>query len=311
MTTFSTELPALDGRDPLGFLAALGLLRVCADICRVPTALSFSDTAACAILHSPYETAEEVADALRGVVASIPDSAVLPDGGAGFPPPSGSGKDPLRRSREDFHQLMASHPEAAETWLPSLVTDLALDKQGRCAITPFTAPSGQQKLRTFFEKPLEAVRNEPQRLLEALVGWRRVEGFTGEYLDHRVLRSNSDDTEGRPGRESGVPGATWLATMALPLLRITGDGHRLRATLWHRTGSASVMLWPLWRPALDLPSVRCLLDHRALAPRDRTPTVDSAMWPTLGVFNVYGAERQRIPGRNFDGVLAPLPVTVT
>ncbi|GAA0827672.1 hypothetical protein ACFQVD_21580 [Streptosporangium amethystogenes subsp. fukuiense] len=310
MTTFSTELPALDGRTPLGFLAALGLLRVCADVCRVPTALSFSDSTACAILHSPYETAEEIADALRDVIESIPESAVLPDGGAGFPPPSGSGKDPLRRSREEFHQLVANYTEAAETWLPSLVTDLALDQQGRCAITPFTAPSGQQKLRTFFEKSLAMVRGRPERLLEALVGWRRVEGFTGEYLDHRVLRSSSDDTEGR-SRESGVPGATWLATMALPLLRITGDGQRVRTTLWHRRRSGPVMLWPLWRPALDVPAVRCLLEHPVFAPVDHVPTVSSTHWPALGVINVYGAERQRIPGRTFDGVLAPLPVKVT
>ncbi|WP_326636854.1 hypothetical protein OG884_25260 [Streptosporangium sp. NBC_01755] len=308
MTTFSIELPALDGRTPLGFLAALGLLRVCADVCRMPTALSFSDSTACAILHSPCETAEEIAEALRGVIESIPESAILPDGGAGFPPPSGVGKDPLRRSREEFHQLATNHPEAAETWLPSLVTDLALDKQERCAITLFTAPSGKQTLQTFFAKPLEAVRGRPERLLEALVGWRRVEGVTGEYLDHRVLRSNSDDPEGRAGRESGVPGATWLATMALPLLRITGDGQRVRTTLWHRRRSGPVMLWPLWRPALNTLAVRCLLEHPVFAPVDHVPTVSSTHWPALGVINVYGAERQRIPGRTFDGVLSPLPV---
>ncbi|MFI6504542.1 hypothetical protein [Nonomuraea typhae] len=305
-------LPALDGRQPLEFLAALGLLRVLTQECQIPARLSFSGATACARLHSPLETTEQIAAALAGVVASIDEPAVLPGVSAGFPPPAATGKDPLRWPRTEYRakaeELRCTDPRAAETWLACMTTDLAVDSQGRGAISPFMAPSGQQNLRTFFEMPLKAVQAHPEHLHEALTRWRRVEGFTGEYLDHRVLRSAADDPRGRPGHEAGVPGATWLATMALPLFRLTGDGATVRSTLWHRITGDHIMLWPLWEPALDLHAVQCLLEHPAFTPVDGQPVVNTAAWTPLGVFGVYGAHRRRIPGRTFDGVLTPIAI---
>ncbi|MFG1701508.1 hypothetical protein [Nonomuraea sp. NPDC049309] len=310
----TVELPALDGRDPLGFLAALGLLRVLAEESGISARLSFSDTTACARLHSPLHTTEDIAEKLTQVVRSIEEPAVLPGIEAGFPPPAGVGKDPLRWTREKYRQqakkIRDTHRLAVERWLPCLTTDLAIDAQGRGALSPFIAPSGQQKIRTFFEKPLQAVRSNPDYLHQALTRWRRVEGFTGEYLDHRVLRSSADDPLGRAGQEAGVPGATWLATMALPLFRLSGDGQKLRSTLWHRVPGDHIMIWPLWKPALDTNAVRALLELPAFAPIDGHPTVSRAEWPALGVFSIHGAHRQRIPGRNFDGVLSPVPIQV-
>lgn len=315
MTSHTVELPALDGREPLGFLAALGLLQILTSECRLPARLAFSDATGCAQLTSPLQGTSSIAETVTGIIENIPAGAVLPGAGPGFPPPSASGKDPLRQERPDFRtmasQARARDPRTAALWLPALVTDLALDNTGRCAITPLNAPSGQQKLRTFFEKPLQEVQRNPAYLHQALTRWHRVEGCTGEYLDHRVLRSNADDVRGRPGRETGVPGATWLAIMALPLLRLTGsNGHRA-ATLWHRTGNRRLMLWPLWETPLDTSAVQALLSHPALKPADDKPTVSTRHWQPLGIFNVYGAERQRITGRTFEGVLAPIPVTKT
>ena len=194
--------------------------------------------------------------------------------------------------------------------MPYLFTDLAVDSQGRADLTPFCAPSGKQNLRTFFDKPLSAVRSDPSRLREALAMWRRVDGFTGEYLDHQVLNSAADDPAGRAGAERGVPGATWLATMAIPLLRVTGNGERTDATLWYRVARRPVMIWPLWHKPLEMPAVQVMIEHPCLAPIDERPTVRSDSWAALGIFAVYGAERQRITGRNFAGVLAPCPVEV-
>lgn len=306
MTT--VELPALDGRQPLGFLAALGLLRVLVQEKDMPARLSFSETTASALLNSPLASTQEIAATLAEVVSGIEEPAVLPGVGPGFPPVAGAGKDPLRWPREEYRAhaeaLREAHPRAAQLWLPCLTTDLAVDGQGRGAISPFLAPSGQQKLRTFFEKPLHAVRTDPGHLHDALVRWRRVDGFTGEYLDHHVLRSAADDSRGRVGQEAGVPGATWLATMALPLFRLTGDGTRVHSTLWHRVARDHLMIWPLWHPPLDLEAVRCLLEHPTFRPIDGAPTVDTAAWSALGVIAVFGARRHRIPGRTFDGVLA-------
>jgi hypothetical protein len=310
--TAAVELPALDGRHPLGFLAALGLARVLSTVGIDPLRLSFSRTSAAALLHSPLASVGEVAEKLQSLAAQYPDAAIV-GLDSRFPLPAGRGSDPMRRPREAFPELVdevrAIDAPAATDWLPYLFTDLAVDSQGRADLTPFCAPSGKQNLRTFFEKPLSAVRAEPSRVREALTMWRRVDGFTGEYFDHQVINSAADDPGGRAGAERGVPGATWLATMALPLLRIAGDGERVAATLWHRVGRRLIMIWPLWSEPLDLPAVQVMIEHPCLRPLgDARPAVRNETWEALGIFTVCGAERQRIPGRNFAGVLAPCPI---
>ncbi|MFI7610677.1 hypothetical protein ACIBP6_05490 [Nonomuraea terrae] len=318
----TVELPALDGRDPLGFLAALGLLRVLREDAR----LSFSDTTGCAQIHSAFTNTDGIAGALTDIVADIEEDAALPGVGPKFPlrpvPASrarGAEKadesDPMRVPRPAYGEHLYDRVEAlgdgAVEWLSYLVTDLAVDRAGRAALTPYMAPAGKQTVWTFFRKSLEVVRQEPSRLTEALIGWRRVDGFTGEYLDHRVLRSAADHPSGK-SIPAGVPGATWLATQALPLLRVTGDGRNVSAALWHRHNRRAVMIWPLWKPALDIHAVQALLDHPSLRPAPTSQghaiAVERERLVPLGVFGIYGAERQAVEGGKSAGVLVPVRV---
>jgi hypothetical protein len=305
------ELPALDGRSPLGFLAGLGVLNILDSRSSERVGLSFSPDSGAVLIHSKYESADSLAAELCEMVASAPDGTSIVGMAPGFPLRPGRNSDPMRRPREDYrelqHEIGQIDQMAASHWLPCLFTDLAVDREGRAELTPFQAPSGKQSVHSFFSKPFEAVRHDPVRIREALVGWHRVAGFTGEYLDHHVLNSKADDVIGT-GEERGVPGATWLATMALPMLRVTGDGRNVKATLWHRSRSRYVMLWPLWRERLDTSAIRVLLEHSSLVPIDDKPTVARRDWQMLGIFTVCGAERQRVPGRKFAGVLAPCAV---
>lgn len=313
--TYQVHLPALDGREPLGFLAALGALRLLAEEAHANVRLSFSDDTATAVISGPYADVDAVAAELTRIATD--QSGVVPGASEDFPRKAGRGADPNRVTRPEFRKFYAELGRQEEArWLTVLLTDLAVDGQDRVALTPYSAPSGKMNLRTFLEKPVSAVRAEPRRIHEALVGWRRVDGVTGEYLDHRVLRSSADHPLGE-SLEAGVPGATWLAIMALPLLRLTGDGRNVAATLWHRVGVARrpIMVWPLWTRPLDLAAVQVLLEHPAMRPRsvdNGSPAVqnDGAL-DALGVFAVCGAERQPVRGRKFPGVLAPLPVLVT
>lgn len=313
--THAVECPALDGRSTLGFLAALGLLNLMDGVTAEPARLSFSPDTGTAILYSPLATLDDVAQHLSAIAAAAADNTAITGTDPRFPLQAGKHADPMRRPRENYRELVAEIREidarAADCWLPHLLTDLAVDGSGRAGLTPYTAPSGKQSLRTFFFNPLHEVRANPGQIHEALAGWRRVEGFTGEYLDHHVLNAAADDPAGRTGAESGVPGATWLATMALPLLRIAGDGSNVAATLWHRTGRRHVMIWPLWQQPLDRPGVQALLEHPCLIPADAAATVRRTAWPALGIFAVYGAERQQIPRRKFPGVLAPARIPTT
>jgi hypothetical protein len=311
----AVDLPALDGRSPLGFLAALGLLNLMYETTAKPAALSFSTSTGTAVIHSPMSSLDEIEQELAAIVAAAAKDAAIAGVNPRFPLRAGSRADPMRRPRGSYRELATEirniDARAADYWLPHLLTDLAVDNAGRASLTPYAAPSGKQNLRTFFSKPLEEVHANRSRIHEALAGWRRVEGFTGEYLDHHVLNSAADDPLGRTAAESGVPGATWLATMALPLLRITGDGENVAATLWYRAARRPVMIWPLWRQQLDLHAVQALIEHPCLTPIDPAPTVLRKDWPPLGIFGVYGAERQPIPRRKFPGVLAPIAVAAT
>jgi hypothetical protein len=313
--SYAVDLPALNGRSSLGFLAALGLLNVLDALDEAPVRLWFSDTDGSAVVRSSAESVDDMAGRLEAFIATSDEDAAIVGVDARFPPQAGTGADPLRRPRGEYRQLAQEvcqiDPIAARIWLPHLVTDMAVDQSGRSANTPFAAPSGKQNWRTFFGKPLGAVRGNPDYLREALSGWRRAEGFTGEYFDHHVLNSSADDPLGRSA-ERGVPGATWLATMALPLLRVTGDGSSALATLWHRCGRRLFMVWPLWRQPLGVHAVQALVEHPSLAPWQSATglAASSHDWRPLGVFAVYGAERQSIPGRNFAGVLAPVSINV-
>ena len=313
--THAVEFPALDGRSPLGFLAAIGVQQILTDTEAKPFQLCFSQTTTAAVLHSHLASLDDVAAALARVATTAGKGCAIAGADPRFPLPAGTGPDPMRRPRERYRELAGQirniDPRAAGHWLPHLLTDLAVDQHGRADLTPFTAPSGKQNLRTFFAKPLGEVHANPSQIREALAGWRRVEGFTGEYLDHHAINSAADDPLGRTGAESGVPGATWLATMALPLLRVTGDGQNVTATLCHHTGRRNLMIWPLWREPLPPPAVQALIEHPCLAPTDPRPTIQRTHWQALGIIGVYGAERQHIPGRNFAGVLGPIPVTGT
>jgi hypothetical protein len=312
--TQTLRLPALDGRDPLGFLASIGLLRLLAEDC-ADVRLSFSEQTATAVLHSSYGSADEVAAVLQDVVARNPDS-VIPGISAGFPRAKVGtrGSDPMRVVRDEYRGHVETvgqfAGQSALRWQAAIATDLACDKEGKVILTPFFAPSGQQTVRSFFEKPMTMVRREPELLLEALTAWRRVPGVTGEYLDHRVLRSKADHPRGESA-EIGVPGATWLAIMALLLLRLTGDGTSARSTLWRRLpGRQAVMVWPVWRLSLDLPAVVTLIEHPAITidVADGQYVTDTTAWSALGVFAIAAATRRPVEGRKSAGVLTPVTV---
>lgn len=313
------ELPALAGTDALGFLAALGVLRIVSERVDARAALAFSRMSANAVLHSALGSVDEVAAALRGEVERVPEGGLVP-GALGFPlRKEGSATDPMRRPRPEFPQMLERlsgiDANVRDTWLPALVTDLAVEGAGeRAVLTPYTAPSGQQSLGTFFEKSLGFVRRRPEYLDEALNGWRRAgdskrNEFSGEYLDHRAIR-NAADNPGGESLEAGVPGATWLAIMALPLLRVTGDGKRVAATCWYRVRRRSVMVWPVWGRPLDVAAVVALLEY-PWRPSWKAPdgyVVSRATADAYDVFAMGGARRQRLEGRNFAGVLAPVQV---
>lgn len=300
-------LPALDGQTPLGFLAALGVLRLVAEHTEYPVRLAWSPRSATAVLHDAQPDLDSLVDDLTAVVRSIPESGVLPRMSPDFPPP-GEAPDKLRLTRPALAGYAArvseKDGEAGERWLSTLVTDLSVDDRQRVDISLFTAPSGKQSMRTMLEKPLELLRANPEYLREAVTAWRRYPGVTGEYLDHRVLFEAVDAPDGKPAKR-GVPGATWLALMAYPLLRTSATGGEPISTCWQAFPRpiGPRMVYPLWSAPLSPVGVQGLLAHPVL--RGAEPGTPPPEAELLSVFWVVHAARRRAPEDKNAGVLIP------
>ncbi|MGF1663624.1 MAG: hypothetical protein ACFCVG_14390 [Kineosporiaceae bacterium] len=316
-------LPALTGGTPLGFLAALGVLRLVTRHLpagpRPEARLAWSPEDTSAVLVDAHADLDHLLADLQAVVVGVGDDAVLPGLSAHVPPP-GEAPDKLRLSRGAFRPEMERLLGAAdddfaafaetEAWLSALVTDLALDDKGRAAISQWTAPAGKQSMRTMLEKPLDAVRRNPELLREALVAWRRHAGVTGEYLDHRALFDAVDSPDGKASMR-GVPGATWLALMAHPLFRTTSVGARVVSSGWRSRRA----VYPLWSRPLDVAGVSALLHHPAVAAAtSATPSDGLAL---LSIFRLVAVERLKADGQKSAGALVPVrfdaegPVTRT
>lgn len=314
MTDFAVALPALEGRDPLGFLAALGTLRL------VPgSRLSFDQGSGRAVIHSTFDSTEAIAATLCEVVDQIKEGAILPDCPPNFPPAGGnSGSDPLRSPQADYHSMVHSFKDSddATAWVHALTTDLAVDEKERGAISHYMAPAGKQRIYTFFAKPLQLVREHPEYLHQALTGWRRHADYSGEYFDHRAIVNAAASPTGKAANQ-GVPGATWLACMALPLFRTTGANGRRQATGWHshRRQRRDILIWPLWSDPLGPAGAQALIEHPLLRPDpDDQNTLriphPPALLEHLGIFTVAAATRQPLLDGNSAGVLAPVPITI-
>lgn len=311
MTVLS--LPALDGRTPLGFLAALGLTRLLDIYTDDSPRLAWSREDFTARLHTTRGSIDEVVADISRIVDGIPDVGVLPGVPVNFPPRSGE-PSKLRLVPKQLRSLvdaLQDSPEGElEAWLSSLATELCLDK-GNCArLSLFVAITGRQTLRTMLDKPLMAVRSKPTVLKEALERWRRYPGVTGEQLDHRATLEGADISSkpksGEPlGR--GVPGATWLALMSFPLFRTTASDGTLTTTGWHRSrrSKSSTLALPLWSQPLDIYAVVALLEHPEIASVVRHELTDRAL--ALGVFQVGHAARRKSVGGQSAGVLGPVP----
>ncbi|MGH9182807.1 MAG: type I-G CRISPR-associated protein, Cas3-extension family [Acidimicrobiales bacterium] len=311
------DLPALIGLDPLGFLAALGVLRLIGRE-RAEVRLSFDPVTATARLNG-VDDIEQIVDQLGALFDAMPPGGLMIGLPPALPPSKAgpSGSDPGRIEPHEFSATArAATDAAAREWIRALWTELAVDDKGRCALTPFSAPSGQQTLRSMFEKPTESVRTDPAgRFREALASWQRVDGFTAENLDFRAVRGAADQQDGR-ATMSGVPGATWLALSAIPLFAMGGDGVAARTLRWanlrYPDRSRLSLSWPVWDRPLDLDAVRALLAHRAIDRGAEHAAARSAashatdvrqQLQALGVQRVVVAHRRQLPGGKSAGVL--------
>ncbi|MFF2620053.1 hypothetical protein [Kitasatospora sp. NPDC058046] len=293
------DLPALQAADPLGMLAALGILQLTHTDLDNPS-LHWSGPTGHAILTTNRHLDHDTLATILGTYLPPPGAAdPLPQAPEILTehPHTTNHNDALREPIDHVHQHVHTaataqranpHDQRAD-YYTSFINQLAYDENTPDHPTQLTlhyAPCGQMTLARTWTKTVEACLNDPDQLRTALTGWIRQPGYAGANLDQRDLGDSHLNTTGHPRRQA-APGPNWYALHSLPLLRTTGPLHHPAATL--HTGQNDALRWPIWHQPLTRAAVVTLIEHPAV----QTSHPSTETLTNLGVTAIYTAHRVR------------------
>ncbi len=325
----TVEMPALIGTDPMGFLAALGVLRLVTTELGWPATLCWPNgprngavLGGCPAGH----TVDDVVDAMVCIADETKAAGRLIPGVDGFPPAkeTSAGSDPVKELtfRERSGLGLTSHDRSPSfgDWLVASVALAARDElDARDRLTAaFVRPTGQVTFDRSLSGGLEGITRD--RVREAVVEWVRVDGVTGNYFDQRAVRDEFVGSHMKGSmKNAGVPGASWLALMALPYLpvRTPLSGKAVTVGFQRVRGKPTRMVWPVWSVALNSSGVAVLLDHPVLTRIDAVPSdakeARRRAWgnakalQALNVTAVFSSDRRPGP-QGPEGALGPSAV---
>lgn len=306
------HLRALRGDDALGFLAALGTLRLCADDLGDRDArLGWPDGPwnAATLRTRLAASVDELAARLMEVVEETKSAGRLLPGVDAYPLQAGGvsgSSDPMNRrlSFEDGRGLAASAVEAQPAlsrWLRGTICTSAVEPHKDDATIGALAPSpifdvgpGTVHMARTLSFSLGAI-SDVSVLVAAVSSWRRVD-YLGAYLDHRADRNAALGQDTKHKFSSyGEPGATWLALMATPFFELRGTDRGGVAVVGWSGRTRRQFTWPVWRPSIDRGAVTALLDHpdvRDVEHERARPDRLNDRLSALGISAVYAAGRK-------------------
>lgn len=307
----AVSLPALRADSALGFLAAIGATRMLRDELGESPRVGWPDGPySGAVMESSNGDVEALAAAIAGIASEMRERGELLPGVAGFPPvEAASSHDPVKDLlMGDGRGLAARALDdiALDRWSHAVVGMVApIDRttglHANLAVSRFLQ-AGPGKVRSSSTLRKALARASEETLIGALTGWRRVDGYIGAYLDAQADVEKATGQASKDPPKRGVPGATFLALMALPLFPVrTPQPFKAETAGWaERRGTRKGFMWPVWEELLTLESITGLLDHRAVA-----ATLDGATeeLSALGLTAVFRSTRLATP--NYDGALGP------
>lgn len=264
-------LPALEGTNPLGFLAALGVLDALAITAPEATLRWTDDLVPHAIIDGAGDL-EEVLDTLDKDRGEWTRSSLLrfPEDGQ---EPLSDAKPNGERLRKWFEFVSGPTGSAADSdHLCAIVAEEAFDNNNRAKPTHLHFTAGQQQFLDMVRSLNQNVDKE--RLREAVRGpWRYDSTLPSLSWDSRGERVYAvRATNPSKDKRSGVPGADWLAFRGLvfyPVMRT--DRGTLRTTACDAEWKSSAFRWPLWKAPAARNVVRSLVADPRLVAKDAWP----------------------------------------
>ena len=275
------HLPGLEGTNPLGFLAALGVQVVFANEGEQPRLWWSDDITPHAMVDEEF-TVDRIASRALKAFSNWKDSlAVNPKRADGSRKPE---DDKLKLMPEEIRAYLSQTRRSG--WGGDLATALvaegSLDNKGVAKPSDFYFSAGQQKFLDTARKILNAVSRED--IETGLEGpWcygSRVPSLGWDVTDDRVyaLRANNPS----PEKKLTNPGPEALALLGLSLHPVFAGRDRTDTQGCSGSWKAGYYSWPIWRRPASPRAVKSLLahayDHPAASYRQRQP-VDASMRP--------------------------------
>lgn len=297
MTQTTIDLTGLDGQNPLGLFAALGLLRILDDHARASglerPRLAFTATPPYIARLSWGEPLERVEERLLEDAAAQATSAALTlaydeqgalcSGGS-----DGATRDlkPSPASARTYLQQAARAGRRDAALAGALLSEMVQDNNGATKPTSFHFTAGQQAFLQMVEDLRTGV--DGAALREALLGpWRNESKLPSLSWDSSVARLYALRASNPSGEKRGsVAGANWLAVHGLAFFPVMPARGKLRTTGVEIGWKDIPFTWPLWTELAQPGPIAALLrlDPAAFSQRSRD---------ALGVSAVFRAQIRR------------------
>jgi hypothetical protein len=261
MTT--TTLTGLDGKNPLGFLAALGVLNVVSDHAKsVRPKLSWRNVGTYRPVLVDGPSRRELVELLAVDLAAHAREPALDlryEKAA-----SGAEAHDLKPSPTKFagylRGLVRGDARRSLALAAAFATDVAVDNNGNTKPTALHFTAGQQEFLAMVSELREGVTSDD--IDEALFGpWRYTRPLPVLQWDNSqtrdyALRASDPSKE----KKLGVPGADWLAIRGLPFIRVAPVEGGYIATTGCRGGwKSGFFRWPIWTGPLSRQIVSSLV----------------------------------------------------
>lgn len=290
------ELTGLPASSPMGFMAAIGLLRVCARDHRQAVALSWNDSHARLHGMARADLVELLCGHMRGRW-SAPEFNFQVTDDKGRRSTVGH----LRQIRPaDFRnaaEAMRDDARAA-SFLAGFGTDAVVNDEGFIARSRLDFSSGQQQFMDGIRKLGKSLDPDARRPAVPLTARIERSLFGGPYEEQHTfgwdpasLKVHAHQPEAPTDSATpGQPMTVWLAVEALPLHPVIPIAPRRAATAG--VGAGKGYVWPLWSAALGIDAVE-LVRQRPVQTLDQLPGV-TAIW--MAAFTSVGKYTFMLPG---------------